>query len=150
MSDPLSIIASVTGVVAFGFQVSVTVANFISDIKDAPSYVLSLKNEIDGLSSMLQRLEEKLRVDFNGTPPYPHEVAMDLKKVLSNLNNELERVDKYMKQLSIEGKHFRTWHSLVATLKRKYMEEDITTCQRKIEAYKGTLNGLVITTIRYI
>jgi hypothetical protein len=150
MSDPLSIIASVTGVVAFGFQVSVTVANFINDVKDAPSYVLSLKNEIDGLSSMLQRLEEKLKNDFNGSPPYPAEVAKDLKDVLINLDRELKRVDKYMKELSIEGKHFRTWHSLIATVKRKYMEDDITSCQRKIEAYKGTLNGLVISTIRYI
>ena len=150
MSDPLSIIASVTGVVAFGFQVSITVANFISDIKDAPSYILSLKSEIDGLSSMLQRLEEKLKNDFSGSPPYPAAVAKDLKDVLTNLDHELKRVDKYMKELSVEGKHFKTWHSLVATVKRRYMEDDITACQRKIEVYKATLNGLMISTIRYI
>jgi hypothetical protein len=64
MGDPLSIIASVTGVVTFGFQVSISIANLINDIKDAPQYVVSLKDEIECLQILLQHLETKLRSDL--------------------------------------------------------------------------------------
>src|SRR5436190_3656844 len=133
MADPLGIVASVTGVVAFGFQVSISIANLINDIRDAPQYVLSLKDEIECLQILLQHLERKLRSDFSGSIPYPQDVSADLKTVLTNLERELKKIDAYIKGLSVEGKRFQTWHSFLSVMKRKYHEDDFIKSQRAIE-----------------
>jgi hypothetical protein len=74
-------------------------------------------------------------------------VSADLKTVLTNLERELKKIDAYVKDLSVEGKRFQTWHSFLSVMKRKYHEDDFIKSQRTIEAYKNTLNGLVITTV---
>jgi len=146
MADPLSICASVAGVVTFAAQISVSIANFVACVRDAPQYVLALKQEVDSLHTVLHHLHRKLSVDFSGSIPYPPEISADLKDLIDHLDAELKYIGEYVKDLNAHAEKDRAWHSFVSAIKRKFREDDITQHQRTIEAYKSSLNVLVVIT----
>jgi hypothetical protein len=61
--DPLSLSASIAGLLSLSLEVTKILTNFLSTVKSAPSEANSLTTEVTALSQVLETLVEVLRSD---------------------------------------------------------------------------------------
>ncbi|KAM0793863.1 hypothetical protein BDR22DRAFT_877766 [Usnea florida] len=59
--DPLSVAASVAGLVSLTFEISQTVGHYYKAVKDAPKSIQEIQQELSLMHSTLQQLEDLLR-----------------------------------------------------------------------------------------
>ena len=59
--DPLSVAASVAGLVSLTFEISQTVGHYYKAVKDAPKSIQEIQQELSLMHSTLQQLDDLLR-----------------------------------------------------------------------------------------
>ena len=59
--DPLSVAASVAGLVSLTFEISQTVSHYYKAVKDAPKSIQEIQQELSLMHSTLQQLDDLLR-----------------------------------------------------------------------------------------
>jgi Fungal N-terminal domain of STAND proteins len=146
MGDPLSIVASVTGLLALGLGVSKQVYTFVNDIKDAPSAITGVRDELSSLCSVLSQFRGSLKDDFADSPPYSIPVATDLCAVLDNCKKVLARLQTQMQKFTKYGRG-TTWHAFLVATQYIFSEKEILRIQRSLEAYKSTLTITLLITV---
>ena len=67
MADPLSVTASIAGVVVLAAQLYSVVTNFISDVNDAPSFAQAISAELYAFGCALEAIQELL-----ASPSFEH------------------------------------------------------------------------------
>ncbi|KAH0604056.1 uncharacterized protein H6S33_007087 [Morchella sextelata] len=79
MSDPLSVLASVAGVVAVGAKLSRMLYTTINRVGSVPQTVVSLSRELETLCKALGYLETIFRDhDLSAYPQFPADLLLDL------------------------------------------------------------------------
>ncbi|KAI1776979.1 ankyrin repeat-containing domain protein [Hypoxylon cercidicola] len=95
--DPISVIASITGIIAFTTKAAQEVIRVISDMRDAPTEISQLKGELENLNMVLQSAQTV----FHGQSFKPKDVILLLsvqqcmdtcKENVSGLQSALEQI----------------------------------------------------------
>jgi|SRR5579862_7947288 len=141
MADPLSIFATVAGLVSAAATVSTEIYGFIANVKDAPKGMESLKAETDSLSSVLRQLSSTLQNDFDTKYPFPPSSAEDLKLVLNSCRSKFGEIEEKLND-------YRTGRFL-GKLRFVFADKDIAKLLRSLEAHKQTLAITCLLLLKY-
>jgi hypothetical protein len=112
MSDPLSIAASIGGLVALAGQLYVSLDSFISNIRDAPSHARIISAEIKAFRNALEALQELVNnPHFHRNPrgalisaDYVVVSFTDAVKLFSELEQVITPLTSYAPELNFAAK----------------------------------------------
>lgn len=141
MADPLSIAASVMGLLAVGTAVSKTVFQIVNDTRSAPFVIRSLSQELEGLCKGLGSLAAML--DGGVLPSWQNFPAIELSELLGNIMEDFKSLQTILGEYRVtpsDGVLRQRWKQLLWV----FRESDVDDLKKSIEAYKATL-GLTMT-----
>lgn len=157
MADPLSVAASIAGLLAFGAGLSQYLLTCYDSLQSAPCNIRYLHIEVDTLCKILGNLEKLVpqsTADATATATVavspPHEALYgDLRTVLAScmrIFQELELLVKRFAMSARDSKLAQKWTSFRWTLKEKM----ITRLRGQLETHKATLNLTLLILGQYV
>lgn len=130
MTDPISVTASIAGLIALGNTISQT----IQFIRSSSEHVQALSDELDDLCILLDRLQ----TTFANVPR--HELLWRyLKHVLTSCMERLQQLELLVKTYRVgvaDGPMSQIW----AQWRWNSREKEIIALKSQLEGYKSTLN----------
>ena len=145
MTDPLSVIVSITSLVAVGTQLTIKIKDLSDGFRDAPKEIADMSRQLSTLCGILGRLERILKQDFDSHPPFPPDSVGDLSGVLEccmkifiRLQGLVQKFNAY-KQESVLTR-FRK------QLRWVLSEKELAKLCTALEAHKATLNVTLVLT----
>lgn len=133
MADLLSIVASITGLVATGTSLTTQVYQFIDSIRSASNDLQNLARELKELCSILQKLEKNFS---NGVRH--QELWVNLKDVLGSCMTKFLQLESLIKAHQIKTKDgwiSRQWKRGKWVLRDK----EVKSLRTQLEVHKATL-----------
>jgi len=97
MAEPLSILASITGVLAFSAQLTRQITTLLSEVRDAPIEIQDLKFELQNLSSLIRASHNLLTT---------HTLLPDDKPLEGTVAECLDRCSSAMSDIKSQLSHF--------------------------------------------
>ncbi|RPB12429.1 hypothetical protein P167DRAFT_574486 [Morchella conica CCBAS932] len=143
MADPLSLAASVAGLIALASQLSTLVCDAISRARSASSDITSLGSELSALCVALANLQTAINLDdLSNNPRFPRD---DLSNVLNYIMKD------FILLRSVVSKTIGDPAESVLTRWRKrvnwvFSKAEVEGLRTKLEAYKTTLLITITTT----
>jgi chromosome segregation ATPase len=135
MSDPLSISASIAGLIGLATQV----LSLIGNIKSKSSNELdALSREVSGMHATLLQLQKFVQ-SHSTKVQSDEEWLQALSNALNECGNTFLGLEKLLAGLVTEHSYQAIWKKLKWTLKDK----DIQDAQRRLESYKATIDLLL-------
>lgn len=132
MADPLSIAASIAGILTLGVQVSTGLAQIISDAKAADSLLTEITNDLLMLCEILRKIEA-LTGKWRESAADP--LLPNLLERCRGSLNQLESIIATVQESFAKGGLQRKWLQVTWASKQK----EIATISGKISDYKSTL-----------
>lgn len=140
MADPISIIASISGIISIGTSLSIQLYQFIDNLQSAPSDIRELAQELNSLCSILAQIQ-KIISKNNGLPH--QEVSVDLQDVLKSCRAKLVQLQMVVKAHEIRGgatflsKRWKAWSWTL-------QEKEVTVLKTQLMAHKQTLGVTLV------
>ena len=142
MSDPLSIAASVAGLLAFSGTVSKSVFQFVTSIKDAPEDARNLLRSLYTLNIALGQIQQNL-LDPDFVSETNDKDVEELQQCLANCTTVFSQLQEKVEEcgMGVQGQHLlrKTWESV----KWSFTDDIMDDLLRRIEAEKATLQLLI-------
>jgi hypothetical protein len=104
MADPLSAIASVAGIIAFGGQVLAKLIEYINDIQQAPKHVEELANELMSTTTVLQRFKLLVMDRQSSNSEQLQKWAADSQTMLKNCEETFKQIELAVEKAQIKTK----------------------------------------------
>ena len=141
MADPLSIAASVAGLVGLVGTVSKTVFQFFTSIIDAPDSARHLVSSLSALNLALGQIQQNL-VNPDFVSETGDEDVKALMECLTNCTVVFSELEKKVTDSGLgsahQGRLSRTWKSV----EWSFMDDDLENMLKRVEAEKATLQLL--------
>jgi len=134
MADPLSIAASIAGLLSLGMRMGVTLNEFITSAKSAPASIRAISDELDTLTRVLTYIQEVITND-NGSKVVD---AGLLSAALSGCMKSFQELESHVSALrtQLQSKIMRkAWAQILWSAK----EKEIALMVRRLGEHKGTL-----------
>jgi hypothetical protein len=142
MADPLSIAASVGGLLSLASQISLFLVTTITTVSTAPESIKKLRQEFSSLCVALASLEKALSVDHIARrPDFPKE---DLSNVLSCMMGDFIVLQGALGKL-VPGPTDSKMKILRKRLAWAFREKEVINMKNNVEAYKSTILIMVTT-----
>ena len=142
--DPLSIIASVTGILAVAAKATTTLTTFFTNMKKCPASAHSLLREITDLSACLSQVQAFLLGDQEADQNRMQLLMVEqLVVALSHCVLSMSELDKFLDSMKITDSF-----SARARLRWTREEQNITGILIRLQASKNSLN-LMLTTLTW-
>ena len=142
MSDPLSIAASVAGLLALTGTVSKSVFQFLTSIKDAPENARNLVRSLYTLSVAFGQIQQNL-LDPDFVSETNDKDVEELQQCLANCTAVFTQLQKKVEDcgMGAQGQHLlrKTWESV----KWSFTDDVLEDLLRRVEAEKATLQLLI-------
>ena len=148
MIDPLSAIASVAGVVAFGGQVLGTLTEYIGDIHQAPVHVEQLANELMATTAALQRF--KLLVierQGGGAAAELQSWAADARVMLDSCRETFRQIDGAVRKAQIKSKG-SVKGEVVSRVRWVWNKKETELLQTRLKGYEAVIQLMLQTLSR--
>ncbi|KAF5639652.1 ankyrin repeat [Fusarium sp. NRRL 52700] len=137
MADPLSMTASIAGVIALADLVFKTVFSYTYKAKEAKKDVESLKEEISGLSNAL-RLLDALAYELEAENG-PRDMALNA-KLLDQCRETLNTINQKVEKAVKDFEDARKWKSVSRQLKWPFSSSETKDLLDSLSRYKATVS----------
>jgi hypothetical protein len=138
--DPVSFLATLTGIIGFGATLATQVQALSGAFKSAPDAIKELSTDLDDIDALcvnlrdiIESYKEKKVVLATGT-------GVNLKRVLQNCRNTLERLQKAMKPFQSE-EEMKRWSFKHIKVRINWIidEGDVLKIRDSLESRKNSL-----------
>jgi len=134
MADPLSIAASIAGLLSLGMRIGVTLNEFITSAKSAPASVRAISDELDTLTRVLTYIQEVITKD-NGSKVVD---AGLLSAALSGCMKSFEELESRLSALRTQFQG-NTVRKVWAQISWPTKEKEIVFMAQRLGEHKATL-----------
>ncbi|KAJ3956962.1 hypothetical protein N0V92_006494 [Colletotrichum tropicale] len=137
MADPLSIIASVIGVVTGTVQVTQALHNFIGGVRDAPQNLIETSDHLKALTDLLGKFEVELR-KYDETPGGLGDLLSQAKPTIEACKNACNKFDAWLKRATrhSDAGHI-SWRDRIGL---QYEDKTINAFKSRLQSYESTIN----------
>lgn len=136
--DPLSIVASVAGLVSLSAEASKIIGEYYTSAKNASKDVQDIKTELESLSIILQRLELLLRSDKMGSKSISFDNSSVLNSALISCETIIKEVTAKL-QRSNDSSAARMWERLKWPFSEKEVQKLLETLHAYIHTFQFAL-----------
>lgn len=136
--DPLSIAASVAGLVSLGAEAIKIIGEYYTSAKNAPKDIRNIKTELESLSIILQRLELLLRSGKTGSNSFSFDTSSVLATALISCESKIREVTAKLERPK-DGSAARMWERLKWPFSEKEVQKLLETLQRYIHTFQFSL-----------
>jgi hypothetical protein len=147
--DPLTIISSITGLVAVSAHLSLRVAGFVGDFRAAPSAIVDLSKELSALHGILGQLEGTLKLKFGSQLPFSPALALSLQEVLNNCDEVFQQLQHIMQKFEKHEKG-ETLAVVLRNVRWVFTEKEVMKIRGSLERHKATLNVTLLLVVKYV
>ena len=134
MSDPLSVTAGVVGIVAFALQSCQLLSRSISDIRDAPKDLQSIRSDLQVVEPLLRQLDVELQGNAS-----PLVLSHEIELVVKNCGGACDQFNEALKGWTRHSTAERTtWRD--STIIGLFRQGDIKTLKGHLEVCKNSLS----------
>jgi cell division control protein 24 len=145
MADPLSVAASVAGLISLGAATSKLVYQFVSSVIDAPKEVRAIISSLYSVNIALCQIQTLL-LDQVFAAQTANEDLVDLERSVTSCVASFSIVEKELKGVSHAGSEQLTAKKLWHQVKQVFEKEAMQNALLHLETEKGTLQ-LIMTTL---
>ncbi|KIW29891.1 uncharacterized protein PV07_05677 [Cladophialophora immunda] len=135
--DPLSLTASIAGLLSLTVQVTEIISEYISTVKNAEQESLELRQELRSFCEVLKQLEQFLNGE-NGPPPR-FEGTTALYTSIQTCHATLNSLSTILQKFQEEDPGKKWYRKLIWSLKRDGKMETIAIVQRCIQIFQFSL-----------
>lgn len=136
--DPLSIAATVAGLVSFSIEAGTAIGEYYSSAKNAPTEIQNLKSELESLSMILKRLENVLRSDQIRCDSFSFDTSSVLTTALNSCDKTIRDVSSKLARPKDSGVS-RMWERLTWPFNEKEVQKLLETLRRYILTFQFSL-----------
>jgi hypothetical protein len=136
--DPLSLTASVVGLISFAMDVTKTVTEYISDVKHAPAESRELASELSAITNSLDSLSAFLtKQDENSTSFKDTSVLYSTTQLC---HGKLSAIHETLREFSKKTEHMRWYRRLVWPFKKEEHLEIVSTLRGCMQIFHFSLS----------
>lgn len=135
--DPLSLAASVAGLISITLEFSRIVGSYCKSVKDARKDVLEIAQELTSIRDVLCQLDEVLRSHLLKTSIFDQNSG--LANALDVCEDNIKRISFKMQNLKHDGPA-RLWEKLKWPFSEKEMQKVLVTLQRCAATFQFALS----------
>lgn len=137
MADPLSIVASVIGVVTAAVRVTQTLHNFIGGIRDAPQNLRDTSDHLKALTDILEKFDVELN-KYNETPENLSTLLSQAKPTIEACKIACEEFLAWLRKATrhSDASHI-SWRDRIGLL---YEDKTINAFKSRLQSYESTIN----------
>ncbi|KAJ0375418.1 hypothetical protein COL26b_006297 [Colletotrichum chrysophilum] len=137
MADPLSIVASVIGVVTAAVQVTQALHDFIGGIRDAPQNLYDTSDHLKALTDILDKFEVELR-KHNETPGSLSTLLSQAKPTIEACQTACNEFHAWLKRATrhSDASHI-SWRDRIGL---QYEDKTINAFKSRLQSYESTIN----------
>ncbi|KAL2682397.1 hypothetical protein Neosp_006848 [[Neocosmospora] mangrovei] len=146
MAEPISLIASVAGVLDVSFRSSKALHSWQSQLRNAPNLIRALSNEVEDLKAVLARVEDTAKASKTSgqhVPGLPATVA-DLEAQLQKAKVTLSDLDTLTKKLAAERPTMKKIKWCLKQSKASELQGDLKEIRTKINELLVAHNRQVV------
>jgi uncharacterized protein (DUF342 family) len=147
MGDPLSTIASVAGIVAFGGKVLVQLTEYINDIHQAPKHVEELANELMATTSTLQRFKLLVIDRTTSSEDELKKWAADAQTLLKNCEETFKQISAAVEKAQIKSKG-SVRGEVVSRVKWVWNKKETELLKTRLQGYENVIQLMLQTLSR--
>lgn len=135
--DPLSVAASVAGLVSLTLEVSCTIGSYCKSVKNARNDVLEIAQELASMRDVLRQLDELLRSHQLKTEIFDQSSV--LSHALTVCVGNIECISSKVQNLNLDGVA-RVWEKLKWPFSEREMQKTLATLQRCASTFQFALS----------
>jgi hypothetical protein len=139
MADPLSLLASAVGVIAFAAQTAKSLVTLTAEIRDAPEEILHVRRDVQALSAVLQSVREvcsKANVQAEDQP-----LVESLAEYVSLCQSTMVDLTKLLQSFRSKGSARR---GPLRMIEWKFRKGEIKGLRQRLQEGKASLNLTVL------
>lgn len=135
MADPLSVVASVAGVVAFAASTARTLISLIQEMADAPEEILHIRRDVQNLSAVLVSIQDTWA--RHNLKSEDLALVTSLTEYLSLCQDSMQSIRALLVPLAAKGSGRKSPLRMVGWVMRK---GEIRTLRERLQEGKASLN----------
>lgn len=136
--DPLSVAASVAGLMTLSIEVVHVISDYYKSTKNAPRDVQEIKNELESLSIILERLELVLRSDKIRYNSFSFDTSSVLTTALNSCEQKIREISSKLKPPK-DSSASRVWERLKWPFSEKEVQKLLEILRRCILTFQFSL-----------
>jgi hypothetical protein len=148
--DPLSLSASIAGLISLTIEVTKIISEYRSGFKNAPKEASELSTEVAALHHVLETVLEILINEYNNSDDITFDEKNILFSIVDACEEHMNTIHTKMAKLQAAIKGAAKFPILMARLKWPFEREDCHQSIQIIHRYVQTLQVLLIASNRYV